>query len=137
MLPRVTIQLYIPREPQQCWRAFTDGATLVAWVPGLRSAQVIAKGAFGLPTEIHFEFGGSLVYTLIYHYDHEARSVRWEPKLGKRDGVTGSVRFDAFDQGTRLTYELEHGAGRDSKERALGDPQALVDAFAAWVTQRP
>lgn len=87
----------------------------------------------GLPSEIHFEFSSSLVYTLIYSYDVDKREVRWQPKLGKRDGVSGFIRFDASDDGTQLTYALEHGEGRSPSERELGDLQKLVDAFVAWM----
>jgi hypothetical protein len=88
-----------------------------------------------MPSEIHFEYSESLVYTLAYTYDAEQREVRWQPKLGRRDGVSGSVRFDPHDGGTQLTYTLEHGAGRSSSERELGDIQRLVDAFVGWASR--
>lgn len=127
------VTAFVPRDPQACFRAFSDAASLLAWVPGLRRAQVIALGARGLPSEIHFEYASSLVYTLVYTYDLEARSIAWEPKLGKRDGVSGAVTFEPFDGGTRISYRLTHGAGRNDNDRAIGDPQTLVDAFVAWM----
>src|SRR5262245_33376160 len=105
-----SVTVFVPRDPQTCWRAFLDAAALPLWVPGLRRAQVLAK-SHGLPSEIHFEFATSLVYTLAYQYDVERREIRWEPKLGRRDGVTGSVRFEPFDDGARMTYALAHGDG--------------------------
>ncbi|MEO8706632.1 MAG: SRPBCC family protein [Kofleriaceae bacterium] len=130
-----SVTVFVPQDPKVCWRMFTDAQALLAWVPGLRSAQVLAK-LHGLPSEIHFEFAGSLVYTLSYTYDLDKREVHWQPKLGKRDGVTGFVRFDPKDAGTEVTYALAHGDNRDSTERALGDLQTLADAFAAWVCER-
>jgi len=87
----------------------------------------------GLPSEIHFEFASSRVYTLVYSYDAEHREVRWQPKLGKRDGVTGFVRFDEAEGGTQVTYGNEHGESRSPSERELGDEQKLIDAFSAWM----
>jgi hypothetical protein len=113
---------------------FTDSQTLTAWIPGLRRAQVIAKER-GLPAEIHFEFASSHVYTLVYTYDVENLEVRWEPKLGRRDGVTGFARFEAFDDGTRMTYGLLQGEARAPAERAMGEPAALIAAFVAFVTR--
>ena len=111
-------------------REFVAAATLPLWVPGLRRAQVLSTER-GLPSEVHFEFAESLVYTLVYSYsEHE---IRWKPKLGKRDAVTGSVRFEPFDNGTRVTYALEHGDARGPTVRELGDAQKLVDAFVAWM----
>ncbi len=126
------VTAFIPHDPQRCWRVFVDASTLIAWIPGLRRAQIIAKSS-GLPSEIHFEFASSRVYTLIYTYNLEKREVHWQPKLGKRDGVTGFARFDASGDGTQMTYALEQGDGRSEAERELGDAQALIDGFVAWM----
>lgn len=126
------VTAFVARDPQTCWRRFTDVALLAAWVPGLRRAQVIAKEK-GLPVEVHFEYASSLAYTLVYRYDADRREVRWQPKLGRRDGVTGLARFEAADGGTRLVYELEHGEGRGPEERALGDIDKLVASLVAWL----
>ena len=120
----------VTRDADTCWRIFTDVGLLTSWVPGLRRAQVIAK-EHGVPSEIHFEFSNSLAYTLVYRYDREQREVHWSPKLGKRDGVSGFVRFEPDGNATRVTYGLEQGDGRSAAERALSDPEPLLAAFAA------
>ncbi|MBS1119295.1 MAG: hypothetical protein H6Q90_1523 [Deltaproteobacteria bacterium] len=126
------VNRFVPCDPVTCWRVFTEASTLPAWIPGLRRAQVLAK-AGGLPAEIHFEYAGSRVYTLVYTYDVALREVHWQPKLGKRAGVTGFARFEAVEGGTNMTYGLEQGDDRSDAERELGDVQVLVDAFAAWM----
>jgi len=120
----------VTRDVDTCWRIFTDVGLLTSWVPGLRRAQVIAK-EHGFPSEIHFEFSNSLAYTLVYRYDREQREVHWAPKLGKRDGVTGFVRFEPDGDTTHVTYGLEQGDRRSAAERALSDPEPLLAAFAA------
>ena len=125
----------MPATPEVCWELFIEPKTLTAWIPGLRRAQVIAKER-GLPAEIHFEFASSLVYTLVYTYDADALEVRWEPKLGRRDGVSGFAKFEPADGHTRMTYGLAHGDARTAAERALGDPARLVAAFIAFVERR-
>jgi hypothetical protein len=125
---------FVPATPRACWLQFTDSQALTAWIPGLRRAQVIAKER-GLPAEIHFEFASSLVYTLVYTYDVERFEVRWEPKLGRRDGVSGFARFEAVDDGTQMTYGLLQGEGRTPAERAMSDPNELVAAFVAFVSR--
>jgi hypothetical protein len=127
-----TVTAFLARDPVSCWRVFTDAALLTLWVPGLRVAQVISK-AKGLPEEVHFEFSSSLTYTLIYRYDVEHHEVRWEPKLGKRDGVRGFARFEPSTRGTLLTYGLEQGEARGPQERSLGDLETLVAAFTRWM----
>lgn len=131
-----TVTALVPRDPETCWQLFTDVTQLTSWVPGLRAAQIIT-GSRALPSEIHFELAGSraLAYTLVYSYDKAKREVRWEPKLGRSEGVAGFVRFDPDPAGTLLTYGLEHGDGRGPAERELGDVQRLVEAFSVRVRQ--
>jgi hypothetical protein len=131
-----TATAVLPQSLEACWRAFTDARLLLAWVPGLRSATVISTGEMGLPREILFEYAQSRTYTLIYDYNVAAHEVRWSPQLGKRDAVSGHARFEAVDSGTRMEYALEQGDGRSEAERALGGLDALVEAFAAWMTQQ-
>jgi hypothetical protein len=130
-----TVRAVVSRDPHTCWRAFVDPATLGAWVPGLRKARVISLDAAGLPQEILFEFGPSLTYSLVYTYDAAAHEVTWEPRTGKHDAVAGFVRFDAFDDGTRITYGLKHGDGRSPAETSLGDISALVASFVRWIAR--
>jgi len=127
-----TVTTYVPRDAETCWRVFIDIPRLVRWVPGLRHAEILTK-ARGLPAEVHFQFGQSLAYTLVYSYDRERREIHWEPKLGPRDGVSGWVRFDPEASGTRITYALAHGDGRGAAEREVGDLERLVAAFASWL----
>src|SRR4051812_9502546 len=124
-----TVTAVVARDPDACFRLFTDVTLLRTWVPGLRAVEVIA-GSRAMPSEIHFEFG-ALSYTLVYTYDKERREVHWEPKLGPREGVTGFVRFDDVPEGTQLTYGLRHGDARNEAERELGDAHRIVDAFVA------
>ena len=120
---------HVPRDVEACWRVFTDATLLTSWVPGLRRAQILTKER-GMPAEIHFEFASTLAYTLVYSYDKEHHEVRWQPKLGAREGVSGFARFERADGGTMMTYGLEQGDARSADERALGNPQPLLEAFA-------
>jgi hypothetical protein len=132
-----TVTAYIRRSPDACWRVIVDPMLLTHWVPGLRRAVVISLGPFNLPAEIHFEFSTSLAYTLVYSYDLAARSMRFEPRLGKRDGVRGYVRIDPFDDGARIEYGLEVGEARSPADVELGDVDALVAAFVKWMHAEP
>ncbi|HEX5060700.1 MAG TPA: SRPBCC family protein [Kofleriaceae bacterium] len=130
------VETYIACTPDVCWRALTDASLLAAWVPGLRRARVIDRDENGRAREVLFEFSASLTYSLVYSYDVPTRELRWEPRMGKRDGVRGYARLDACDTGTRMTYALEQGPGRSPSDLALGDPEALLVAFARWVESR-
>lgn len=97
---------------------------------------MIDRDENGRAREVLFEFSASLTYSLVYSYDVPTRELRWEPRMGKRDGVRGYARLDACDTGTRMTYALEQGPGRSPSDLALGDPEALLVAFARWVESR-
>lgn len=128
-----TVTTFVPRDADTCWRVFIDIPQLTRWVPGLRHAEILTKER-GLPSEVHFQFADSLAYTLVYTYDRQRREIRWEPKLGRREGVSGWVRFEPFESGTRVIYALEHGDGRGPAERELGDLERILDAYASWLT---
>lgn len=126
----------IAASPDTCWRALTDATLLPAWLPGLRRATVIARTADGLAAEVQFEFAATRSYTLLYSYDHAAREIRWEPRMGKRDAVRGFARIEPAGADTTLTYGIEEGGARRPDEIELGDPAQIVAAFAAWVVSR-
>ena len=130
-------ETYISRSPAQCWRALADASLLAAWVPGLRRARVIELDASGFAREVLFEFSTSLSYSLVYTYDVDALELHWEPRIGKRDAVRGFARFESCDGGTKMTYAIEQGAGRNASNLAVGDPEAVLVAFARWVESRP
>jgi len=119
----------LPKSPEACWRVLVDAKLAPHWVPGLRRATVVVTGADELPAEVHFEFAASLTYSLVYSYDVAAREMRFEPRLGKRDGVRGFARIESRDGGARLVYGLEPGPSR-----AGDDLDALVASFAHWMS---
>jgi uncharacterized membrane protein len=124
------VSTVVARPLDACWRVFTDPTKMTAWVPGLRAVQVVAARPDGLPQEARFEYAADLSYALLYTYDLDAHVVRWEPKEAARGGVRGFARFAGVDGGTELTYAIEHDGGRKAAERALDDPNLLVEAFA-------
>lgn len=127
----------IKKKPQACWRAFVEIETLCAWVPGLRKVQLLERAPDGMPKTVHYEFAESRTYTLAYSYEatSTAKVVRWEPSSGARDAVRGSATFEVCEDGTLLTYELEHGEARTDKEKYLASEDELVDAFARWMDE--
>ncbi|CAN5752752.1 hypothetical protein BH11MYX2_BH11MYX2_19120 [soil metagenome] len=130
------VSTVVARPLEECWRAFTDTAQLTKWVPGLRAAWLIEPGAQGLPLAVQFEFGPALIYTLDYTYDAIEHVVRWTPRAGDTGAVRGYARFATVEDGTEVTYALEHEAGRKAIERAIDDPRILVDAFALLMHDR-
>lgn len=96
---------------------------------------MIEKDREGLPLEVRFKYVAGLDYALVYTYDKARHVVRWEPRLDEIEhgGVRGFARFDEAEAGTQFTYALEHDEGRKAAERALDDPNQLVEAFSRWM----
>lgn len=131
-----TVSVAIQRPLEACWRAFVDHTTLLRWVPGLRAATLVEFDTEGLPFEIRFLFARGLEYSLRYSYDVPSGLVQWEPveENGERIGVRGYAFFRALDDDTtEFEYALEHEPDRKAAERALDNPQLLVDAFARYM----
>ncbi len=124
------VSTQVGRPIDACWQVFVDPSKMPTWVPGLREAKVVSRRADGLAHEIEFIYAAALSYALVYTYDLDAHVVRWEPREGQRGGVRGFARFTAVDDGTEMTYAMEHDDGRKAAERALDDPNVLIEAFA-------
>jgi len=124
------VSTQIARSVEACWDVFVDPTKLVTWVPGLREAKVVSRRADKLPHEIEFVYAKDLCYALVYDYDLETREVSWAPREGQTGGLRGFASFTAGDDGTEMTYGIEHDGGRKAAERALDDPDFLLTAFA-------
>ncbi|MFT3695507.1 MAG: SRPBCC family protein [Kofleriaceae bacterium] len=119
-----------------CWRAFVDPKQMTRWVSGLVAARTLVTNEHGLPTEIEFEFGKGLRYSLKYKYEMgDPIAVRWEPREAAKGGVRGWATFEELDAGTKLTYALEHDVGRKAAERMMDAPKINVAAFARYMEE--
>ncbi len=127
------VSVDVQRPVEACWRVFTTPAMLVRWVPGLVGATLVESRKDGLPREVVFEFAANLRYTLLYTYDVAEYVVRWEPREHDAGAVRGFAQFSPIDDGTRVTYGLEHEPGRKAAERLLDDPEMLVGSFAQFL----
>jgi uncharacterized membrane protein len=122
----------VSRPLEACWRAFVDAPRLAQWVPALRSARVVEERD-GMPCEIAFELLTGTTYSLLYTYDHAARTIHWVPKPGTTGGISGEARFEESERGTLVTLAFDRHPGRSFAERSLDDAHALVAAFARWM----
>jgi hypothetical protein len=127
------VSIDVQRPIDACWRVFTTPTMLVHWVPGLVGATLVATRPDGLPREVIFEFAAGLRYTLLYTYDVADHVVRWEPREHDAGAVRGFAQFEPTEVGARLTYSLEHEAGRKAAERVLDDPEMLIGSFARYM----
>lgn len=124
------VSTQVARSVEACWDVFVDASKLTSWVPGLREAKIVSRRADGLAHEIEFIYAKDLSYALVYDYDLEQREVSWAPREGETGGLRGFASFAPDDDGTEVTYGIEHDSGRKAAERMLDDPNLLLAAFA-------
>ncbi|MBE2253409.1 MAG: hypothetical protein IAE78_28025 [Myxococcus sp.] len=113
------------------YRAFSDVAQQRRWVPGVKKVKVVRSDEKGRALEVFYEFGESLAYALVYAWDDAALKVRWVPSSGVRDGVSGSVWFEAAPEGCVMHYQLEALKGRSPEHE-----HDVVQAFVGFLGQR-
>jgi hypothetical protein len=121
----------LPFSAAVAFQAFADVAQQRRWVPGVKKVKVVRSDARGRALEVFYEFGETLAYALVFHWDDGARKVRWVPSSGVLDGVSGSAWFEETAEGCVLHYHLEALKGRPE-----GHEAAVVAAFVAWVQQQ-
>jgi hypothetical protein len=122
----------LPASPATCFSEFIDLRTARLWLPGLKKARVVRSDPQGRALEVSYEFGEALSYALVYHYDDEARRVRWVPSAGLQDAVSGSASFDGAPEGCLFRYSLESLRGRSPSHET-----DVAQAFAMWIRSRP
>ncbi|MCA2980547.1 MAG: hypothetical protein INH41_18790 [Myxococcaceae bacterium] len=121
----------LPVSAAEAFRAFTDVGQQRRWVPGVKKVKVVRTDERGRALEVFYEFGETLAYALVFHWDDAALKARWVPSSGVRDGVSGSASFVATASGCELHYHLEALKGRPE-----GHEREVVVAFAGWLSQQ-
>ncbi|MDX2009910.1 MAG: hypothetical protein SFW67_06970 [Myxococcaceae bacterium] len=122
----------LPVSAAVAFRAFEDVAQQRRWVPGVKKVKVVRSDERGRALEVFYEFGETLAYALVFHWDDAARKVRWVPSSGVLDGVSGSAWFEEAPEGCVLHYHLEALKGRPE-----GHEREVVAAFISWLGQAP
>lgn len=122
----------LPASPATCFTQFIDVGSARLWLPGLKKAKVVRSDAQGRAAEVSYEFGQSLSYALVYHYDEVQHRVRWVTSAGLQDGVSGSASFELAAEGCVFRYTLESLRGRSPLHET-----EVAEAFASWIRSRP
>lgn len=117
--------------PEVAYRAFCEIDRQRLWVPGLKKVKVVRADANGRALEVFYEFGESLAYALVYAWDDAQLKARWVPSSGVRDGVSGSVWFEATPGGCLMHYHLEALKGRPTDHE-----KEVVRGFREWLNVR-
>jgi carbon monoxide dehydrogenase subunit G len=110
-MARTSSDIVIDARPAAVMDVIADFAAYPEWATGVKSAQVVADGAGGRPSEVAFVLDASPIkdeYTLAYEW-HGDRSVSWT--LSRPGAVLtsmdGTYTLEPLDSGaTKVTYQL-------------------------------
>lgn len=110
MAEQTTERIHIDASPERCYEVAADFESYPEWAKDVKEVKVADRDAEGRPSKVEYRaaaMGRSVTYTLEYDYAEAPSAFSWslvEGDLMKR--LDGAYRFDADDDGTRVTYDL-------------------------------
>ncbi len=111
MAQRATESIVVHASPEVLYQVVTDFEHYARWVSDLKKIEVLERDAQGRALEVEFRaaaFGRSTTYALRYDYSRAPQEISWVQTHGDlTESMTGRYRFDARDDSTKVTYDLE------------------------------
>ena len=110
MTEQTTERIHIDAPPERCYEIAVDYERYPEWAKDIKDVKVVARDDEGRGTQVEYRaaaMGRSVTYTLDYDYSKAPAEFSWNLVKGdlmKR--LDGTYRFDAGDDGTRVTYDL-------------------------------
>jgi ribosome-associated toxin RatA of RatAB toxin-antitoxin module len=103
--------IHVGASPAVCFAVATDFTAYPNWASDVRGADVLARDSDGRATRVAYELvalGSSLRYVLDYDFSDAPAGFSWALVRGDRlRTLDGRYRFDAHEDGTRVTYDLD------------------------------
>ena len=111
MSQRATVSIHVDAAPDAVFAVVTDFDNYDRWVADVKHVDVLERDAQGRPLEVEFRaaaFGRSTTYALRYDYSRAPGEISWHQTEGDiTETMDGMYRFEADEEGTRVTYDLE------------------------------
>jgi uncharacterized membrane protein len=108
---RATESIFVHAPPPVVYRVATDFEHYLDWVSELKRIEVLEQDVLGRPLDVEFRaaaFGRSTTYRLHYDYSRAPEILSWHQTSGDvTSSLVGQYRFEASEEGTQLTYDLE------------------------------
>jgi len=108
---RATESITVNASPDTIYAVVTDFEHYADWVTDLKRIDVVTRDEEGRALEVEFRaaaFGRSTTYTLHYDYSKAPGELSWRQVQGDlTETLDGRYRFDAVDDETKVTYDLE------------------------------
>ena len=114
MVERVKDSIDIEATAEEILEVATDFDSYPDWNANIKKVEIKETDEDGWPTQVWFEVDAKVKtvrYTLEYDYSNAPESFSWDLLEGDVKSLSGSYRFDEFEDVTDVTYELSIDPG--------------------------
>jgi uncharacterized membrane protein len=114
MADSVSDNIDVAASVEQIFAVATDFGAYPEWNVNIKSVEIKETDDEGRATKVWYEVDAkvkTLTYTLAYDYSEAPEAFSWDLLDGDVKHLTGSYRFDEFDDVTEVQYETSIDPG--------------------------
>jgi uncharacterized membrane protein len=114
MADSVADNIDVSATAEEVFAVATDFAAYPEWNANIKSVEVKETDDEGRATKVWFKVDAkvkTVTYTLAYDYSEAPEAFSWDLVEGDVKALTGSYRFDEFDDVTEVQYETSLDPG--------------------------
>lgn len=114
MADKVADNIDVEASTDEIFAVATDFAAYPEWNANIKRVEIKETDDAGRATTVWFEVDAkvkTVTYTLAYDYSEAPEAFSWELIDGDVKALSGSYRFDAFDDLTEVQYETSLDPG--------------------------
>lgn len=114
MTEKVSDTIDVAATAEEIFAVATDFESYPEWNANIKKAEVRATDDAGRATEVWYQVDAkvkTVTYTLGYDYSEAPEAFSWDLVDGDVKALSGSYRFDEFDDVTEVQYETSIDPG--------------------------
>ena len=114
MADKVSDNIDVSATAEEIFRVATDFEAYPEWNPNIKKVEVRETDPEGRATKVWMQVDAkvkTVTYTLAYDYSEAPEAFSWELVEGDVKALSGSYRFDEFDDVTEVQYETSLDPG--------------------------
>lgn len=114
MADKVSDNIDVAATAEEIFRVATDFEAYPEWNPNIKKVEIKETDAEGRATKVWMQVDAkvkTITYTLAYDYSEAPEAFSWDLLEGDVKELSGSYRFDEFDDVTEVQYETSLDPG--------------------------
>lgn len=135
MADSVSDNIDVEASVDEVFAVATDFEAYPEWNANIKKVEIKETDAEGRPTKVWMQVDAkvkTIAYTLAYDYSEAPEAFSWELVEGDVKALSGSYRFDGFDDVTEVQYEtsIDPGFPIPGFLKRQGEKQIVKGALA-------